>query len=135
MDDLISKKELLARYGISYGALYRWKRMGLIPDDWFIKKAMPTGQETFFHRQAICERVELILSRRDGSGTGSLEALARELAPKAAAEPVLIVDSVYGEKRFRVAELRRITAINADGQPRDLTEQILSALTGKDEAG
>ena len=33
MDDqnLISKKDLLSKYGISYGALYRWKRMGLIP--------------------------------------------------------------------------------------------------------
>ena len=31
-EDLISKKELLERYGISYGALYRWKRMGLIPE-------------------------------------------------------------------------------------------------------
>lgn len=30
-EDLITKKELLTRYGISYGALYRWKRMGLIP--------------------------------------------------------------------------------------------------------
>ena len=28
----ISKKELLELYGISYGALYRWKRMGLIPE-------------------------------------------------------------------------------------------------------
>ena len=30
--NLISKKELLDMYSISYGALYRWKRMGLIPD-------------------------------------------------------------------------------------------------------
>ena len=28
-EQLISKKDLLARYGISYGALYRWKRKGL----------------------------------------------------------------------------------------------------------
>ena len=28
-EEMISKKELLERYGISYGALYRWKRMGL----------------------------------------------------------------------------------------------------------
>ena len=28
MEDLISKRELLERYGVSYGALYRWKRMG-----------------------------------------------------------------------------------------------------------
>ena len=44
----ISKKELLAKYGISYGSLYRWKRKGLIPDEWFIRKATVTGQETFF---------------------------------------------------------------------------------------
>ena len=30
--ELISKKELLETFGISYGALYRWKRMGLIPE-------------------------------------------------------------------------------------------------------
>ena len=39
MEDLISKRELLERYGVSYGALYRWKRMGLIPEDWFLRRA------------------------------------------------------------------------------------------------
>ena len=48
MGNLISKKELLLRYNISYGTLYRWKRMGLIPDDWLVKKSTYTGQETFF---------------------------------------------------------------------------------------
>ena len=56
MEDLISKRELLERYGVSYGALYRWKRMGLIPEDWFLRRATPTGQETFFHRAQICPR-------------------------------------------------------------------------------
>ena len=50
MEDLISKKEVLEQYGISYGALYRWKRMGLIPEAWFIRKSTTTGQETFFRR-------------------------------------------------------------------------------------
>ena len=35
-ENLITKKELLELTGISYGALYRWKRMKLLPDDWFI---------------------------------------------------------------------------------------------------
>ena len=73
MEDLISKKEVLEQYGISYGALYRWKRMGLIPEAWFIRKSTTTGQETFFRRDQICPRLELILSRRDGT---SLEKLA-----------------------------------------------------------
>ena len=37
-EELISKKELLETFGISYGALYRWKRMGLIP-----KRPMAAG--------------------------------------------------------------------------------------------
>ena len=32
----ISKRELLEMFGVSYGALYRWKRMGLIPEDWVL---------------------------------------------------------------------------------------------------
>ena len=73
-EELISKKELLNKYGISYGALYRWKRMGLIPEDWFLRRSTSTGQETFFYRQQICPRMELILSRSD-----SLDRLAQEL--------------------------------------------------------
>ena len=36
---LISKKDLLAVMGISYGQLYRWKRQRLIPEEWFIKQS------------------------------------------------------------------------------------------------
>ena len=64
-EELISKKALLEKYAISYGALYRWKRKGLIPEEWFIKKATVTGQETFFPRELICQRVELILNRKE----------------------------------------------------------------------
>ena len=63
-EKLISKKELLEKYGISYGALYRWKRKGLIPEEWFIKKSTVTGQETFFPEALICERMERIRSKR-----------------------------------------------------------------------
>ncbi|MDD7651163.1 MAG: DUF4004 family protein, partial [Firmicutes bacterium] len=76
MDELISKKEVLEKYGISYGALYRWKRMGLIPEAWFLRKSTVTGQETFFRRDQICPRVELILSRKEQT---SLENLAVEM--------------------------------------------------------
>lgn len=64
-DELISKKELLALTKISYGQLYRWKRMNIIPESWFIKKSMPTGQETFFKKDKILERIETILSMKD----------------------------------------------------------------------
>lgn len=47
MEDLISKRELLERYGVSYGALYRWKRMGLIPEDWFLRRRRRPGRRRF----------------------------------------------------------------------------------------
>ena len=65
MLDLISKKELLEQTGISYGQLYRWKRERLIPEDWFIKQASYTGQETFFPREQILSRVTAILQAKD----------------------------------------------------------------------
>ena len=85
MEDLISKKEVLEQYGISYGALYRWKRMGLIPEAWFIRKSTTTGQETFFRRDQICPRLELILSRR-----------ARRL----------VVEDRFGQREFTVEEIQ-----------------------------
>jgi DNA-binding transcriptional MerR regulator len=60
MEDLISKKELLEITGISYGALYRYKRKNLIPDEWFVRKSTFTGQETFFPRELILRRIEQI---------------------------------------------------------------------------
>ena len=60
VEEFISKKELLDLTNISYGQLYRWKRMNIIPEDWFIKKSSVTGQETYFRRAKILERIELI---------------------------------------------------------------------------
>ena len=61
----IRKKDLLLETGISYGQLYRWKRERLIPDAWFVKRASYTGQETFFPRELVLERVKFILSHKD----------------------------------------------------------------------
>ena len=106
-EKLISKKDLLRRYGISYGALYRWKRMGLIPEEWFIKKATETGQETFFQEDVICERINRIIAARDNS---SLQALAAELEGSEEKQaPALCIETTYGSYRFRAEDIRRIT--------------------------
>ena len=75
---LISKKDLLAVMGISYGQLYRWKRQRLIPEEWFIKQSAYTGQETFFPREQILSRIQSILELKDKY---SLDELARLLSP------------------------------------------------------
>jgi hypothetical protein len=63
--ELISKKELLEQTGISYGQLYRWKRKNLVPEEWFIRKSTYTGQETFFPKDKILERINKIMSMKD----------------------------------------------------------------------
>lgn len=64
-EKLISKKELLSLTGISYGQLYRWKRKNIIPEEWFIKKSVPSGQETFFPREKILDRIDMIVNMKD----------------------------------------------------------------------
>ncbi|GER68321.1 hypothetical protein BpJC4_27920 [Weizmannia acidilactici] len=76
--DLISKKDLLEQIGISYGQLYRWKRKNLIPEDWFIRKSTFTGQETFFPRERILERIEKIQAMKENL---SLDELAEMFSP------------------------------------------------------
>jgi len=78
VEDLISKKELLKLTGISYGQLYRWKRKNLIPEEWFIKKSTFTGQETFFPKARIMDRIKKIKSMK---GDVSLDDLADMFSP------------------------------------------------------
>lgn len=73
-EELISKKDLLQLTGISYGQLYRWKRKNIIPEDWFMKKSSFTGQETFFPKDKILERIERIKELKDDQ---SLDDIAR----------------------------------------------------------
>lgn len=73
-EELISKKDLLNETGISYGQLYRWKRKNIIPEEWFIKKSVSTGQETFFPKYKILDRIEMIVNMKDEA---SLDDLAK----------------------------------------------------------
>jgi hypothetical protein len=77
--ELISKKDLLTQTGISYGQLYRWKRKGLIPEEWFVRKATFTGTETFFPRDKMLARIERVLSMKEGDL--SLDAIADVVTP------------------------------------------------------
>ena len=122
-EDLISKKELLERYGISYGALYRWKRMGLIPESWFLRRSAPTGQETYFRRAQICPRIEQILREKERV---SLEQLAAELAGQqqtAGAGRTLILETKYGKKEYPLEQLLHVYLKDAQ-QTADVLEHL-----------
>ena len=132
--ELISKKDLLAKYGISYGALYRWKRKGLIPDDWFLKRSAVTGQETFFPAKLVCERVETILSMKEDA---LLDELAHRFSSEEKRNAFLIMDTEFGEKSFRLCDVRSIRLVDQDGKDADITEAIKAMLDelrkGKEE--
>lgn len=123
-EHLISKKDLLQRYGISYGALYRWKRMGLIPEEWFIKRATPTGQETFFDEETICARIDLIIAAKDSV---SLEELSKHLKPTQVSDPELVIETTYGSYRFRAGDIRRIMI----GDDCDITDEVVRIITDR----
>jgi hypothetical protein len=74
----ISKQDALRETGISYGQFYRWKRIGLIPESWFRRRATFTGQETFLPREKLLERIRRIQGLKDRH---SLEDIARMLSP------------------------------------------------------
>jgi DNA-binding transcriptional MerR regulator len=140
--NLISKKDLLAITGISYGQLYRWKRERLIPEEWFIKQSAYTGQETFFPREQILSRIKSILELKDSY---SLEELAKMLSPQTSTAKVFINDlwemeevekelinllpGIYNKEHFDFNELAFIIAISQAkgklGLTRDECESLL----------
>lgn len=124
-DALISKKELLEKYNISYGALYRWKRKGLIPDEWFIKKSTVTGQETFFPEKLVCERVELIISKKEDV---LLDELAKELSGEESKNEFIVLDTFFGEKSFRLCDVKGVFVIDKNGNRTEALELLKNLL-------
>lgn len=123
-EQLISKKDLLARYGISYGSLYRWKRKGLIPDEWFIRKATVTGQETFFPEKLICERMERILTTKEDI---LLDELAAKISGEEQSNTCLIVETAYGQHSYKLSDIRSIMVSNENGRT-DVTNKMMEIL-------
>ena len=120
-EDLISKKELLERYSISYGALYRWTRKGLIPEEWFIKKSTVTGQETFFPRILVCERVELIQSHKEEI---SLDELSSKFSTEEKKKATLTLVTAFGKKTFYLNEIESALLEDGAGNTKDITELL-----------
>ena len=118
-ENLISKKLLLEKYSISYGALYRWKRKGLIPEEWFIKKSTTTGQETFFPKDLIFERVELILSNKEDI---LLDDLAEKISGEEESNAKIVIETVFGEKTFRIKDIKSIKRILENGETKDFSD-------------
>ena len=130
--NLISKKDLLDKYQISYGALYRWKRKGLIPEEWFIKKATVTGQETFFPERMICERIELIQSLKEEV---LLDELAKKLDESQSCDESITLYFEYGKKTFFLKDITKIEYCDRLNNKSDVTEHILKQFNNLHRGG
>lgn len=107
-EELIAKKEVLEQTGITYGQFYRWKRKGIIPEAWFIRKSTFTGQETFLPKEKILERIAKIKELKDRY---SLDELAELFSPELAgagfsAEELARMDWLSEEVRRYYAAVR-----------------------------
>ena len=130
----ISKSDLLKRYGISYGSLYRWKRMGLIPEEWFIKMSVPSGQETFFREDVICPRIDEIIWERDH---GNLEDFAGRLSPEEERRPVMVLETRFEKKTVKLEDIVSVT-IDTGYAVKDITEslaEMIRSIFTEDERG
>lgn len=140
----ITKKDLLNETGISYGQLYRWKREGLIPEEWFIKKPSFTGQETIFPKEQILSRITAIQELKDKY---SLEELAKILSPEIAEryftiEDLKIIEEIpnklipafvqgYGKNNFSFIEVLIMIALSDFKENSDLTlGQLIDLVSG-----
>ena len=133
---MISKKDLLAATGISYGQLYRWKRERLIPEEWFIKKSSYTGQETFFPREQILSRIASIMELKDNF---SLEEMADIMSTKgkdsigkaqlediSEISPKLLgwLSELYDKSEYNDMEVAFFVAIGRMAEEQDLPEMF-----------
>ena len=121
-EELISKKELLETFGISYGALYRWKRMGLIPEAWFLRRST-----SFFRRDQICQRIRLILDNKEHQTLDELAASLAEKRQTVLARRKLIIETAYGRREFPLEEVR--SAVVAEGTHQEDVLQLLKEIT------
>ena len=115
----LGDENLLEKYSISYGAIYRWKRKGLIPEEWFIKKSTSTGQETFFPKDLIFERVEMILSKKEDV---LLDELAEKISGEEESNAKIVIETVFGEKTFRIKDIKSVKRILENGETTDFNE-------------
>ena len=127
-ENLVAKKEVLRQTGISYGQLYRWKRKGLIPEAWFVRRSTFTGQETFFPRDKILERIERIKSMKD---THPLDDLADVITQQVNAKVQIALDRLRGVAWFDEAALKECGLDGAASKSLTLADALCIAVASR----
>ncbi len=127
-ENLIAKKEVLRETDISYGQLYRWKRKGLIPEAWFVRKSTFTGQETFFPRDKILERIGRIKAMKD---TLPLDDLADAITQQVTAKVQVAVEQLRRATWFDEAAVRECGVDLRGARSMSIADALCVAVVGK----
>ena len=83
---------------------------------------LPEGVET------VCERVEMILSKKEDI---LLDELAKKLSGEEKKNEFVILNTEFGEKSFRVCDIKNITVIDKNGKKTEIFSIIKEILEGK----
>ena len=88
-----------------------------------------TGQETFFPEKLICERVEIIQSKKEDI---LLDELAKEFSGEEKKNEFIVLNTEFGEKSFRLCDIRSIVIVDKNGRKTNMDSVIKSILEAKD---
>lgn len=121
-EELISKKELLELKNITYGQLYRWKRKNLIPEDWFIRKSTFTGQETFFLKEKILQRIDRIINmKEDLSLTNLADVFSPGMPGISEKKDVLVSRGIVSVQAMEI-----YSAVSGKGEVLDFNDMLIA---------
>ena len=87
-----------------------------------IKKSTVTGQETFFPRELVCERIELIKKQKDDV---SLDELSDHFSSESKKKATLVIDTAFGKKVFYLSDIRSILLEDNEGNKKDITDEVI----------
>mgnify|MGYP002238136806 CR=1 FL=1 len=100
---------------------------GTDPGAWFLRRSTSTGQETFFRRDQICQRIRLILDNKEHQTLDELAASLAEKRQTVLARRKLIIETAYGRREFPLEEVR--SAVVAEGTHQEDILQLLKEIT------
>ena len=80
-----------------------------------------TGQETFFPEKLVCGRVELIIAKKEDV---LLDELAKEISGEESKNEFIVLNTEFGEKTFRLCDVKGISIIDKNGEVTDIFELI-----------
>ena len=99
----------------------------IVPEAWLLRRSTSTGQETFFRRDQICQRIRLILDNKEHQTLDELAASLAEKRQTVLARRKLIIETAYGRREFPLEEVR--SAVVAEGTHQEDVLQLLKEIT------